>query len=699
MELCCHQTQLNMEFTLEQNQALQAIYQFLASDNQVFILRGSAGTGKTTLLEQVVKYVDAKHMPYYLMAPTGRAAHILANKTGQSATTIHRCIYDLEKLEVLINDDDIAKSEFKFHYPIRVNDEVAPISIVDEGSMIGNRYSEGELWSFGTNHLLDDLLTFAKLNKKGKLIVVGDPYQLPPVKEAESSALQESFFQIYGYKVLAFDLQEVHRQNANSLLLENAIFVRKCCEQKQYNQLKLQEGDEVTSIVDSEVAKQYTSLFSTPELGNSVVICYSNATAIKYNEQIRNIYFNDNANHLQNDDVMMVVNNHYDRQPLTDQLPCDIMNGEFVKVIEWSNEEIHVVPVYENNKKIQLSITFVDVTLLLQSGNVYKCKMITEPILSAQTGTVSTTLIKALYIDFCIRHPEIVKNRKKEPIAFADALQSDRYINALRTRYGYAITCHKSQGGEWSDVFVDFEGVRFNALGARWMYTAITRPRRHIYMIKFSNVSPTQELVFNAVVQSSQPNKYFPLPEPTFCLESPYHTPDASVYLLNKYSEVKRLLENTNYHISNVQSLPYRERYTISSNEGVTYTIDYVYNGKGIFRTPTISNESLRQILEQPIQEPLVYPPLDYEPSNNVAQYLFDTMMKACSDTDVKILKVVEQLEHYVIIYCLQTSSKYASITFAINAKGFITYGAPNTESIPDSKLDHLLLYLRDLVN
>ncbi len=691
-----------MKLTIEQQSALEAIRQFIKSDNQVFILHGYAGTGKTTLLAHVIHEVKAGGYDLHLMAPTGRAAHILHKKTGFPASTIHRGIYNFDKLEVIINDEDIAKSDFKFHYPISNIDEIAPITIVDEGSMIGNRYNEGELWSFGTNHLLNDLITFAKLDKKGKLIIVGDPAQLPPVKESYSLALSSVYFEQLGFKVCTAQLTEVLRQTEDSALMQNAIELRSHIDDEHHNQLQITEGNNVTRISSTNIVDVYMQMCPEPELEKTVVITYSNATANLYNEKIRMRYFGDQAAHLQNGDVMIVVNNHYDKRSIEDiaasnSPKMDIMNGEFVQVVHWGNEVTHHVPVYENKQRIILPITFVDTTIKLPSGELYECKMITEPILSAPRGAVSITLIKALYIDFCMRNDEVVRNRKNEPEAFQNALTNDPYLNALRVRYGYAITCHKSQGGEWETVFADFDGVPFNKDGNRWMYTAWTRARRYIYVANFSNVNPMQHFSINNTTVTNSPTAHFPQPILPLHEASPYHDTSHAFYqvVANKYNEVVQALQGTRYTISSVTSLPYRERYVICSHEGIRYSVDFIYNSKGMFREPAVDNAELQQVLTK--QTPVVYPPLSYEPSTNLMQYLFDIMLKACDSLQIEILKVVEDLEHYQVVYCLRTSSKYAWVTFHINNRGFVTYGAPYAECANDEKLTQLIQNFRNI--
>ena len=681
-----------MALSNDQQRVFNAICQFIKSDKQVFILQGSAGTGKTTLLAHIVAHLEDLHLIYKLMAPTGRAAHILKQKTGADATTIHRGIYDFEKLEVKINEADLADTEFKFHYPIKIEADF-PICIVDEGSMVGNHYNEGELWTFGSCRLLNDLISYAKLDKKGKLIIIGDPAQLPPVKESVSLAMTSSYYEACGYKVECECLTEVFRQKETSEILQSATNIRTAIELNDFTRISLPEGEDITSLQSHNVAKKYLELFPNPQLGNSVVICYSNATANLYNERIRNLIYGEHASELQMNDLMIVVSNCYAPRTFKDPnellygyevdddsiliVPHDIMNGEFVQVLNFDNPETRTIPVYVNKQLEHVQITFVDAVVRLMSGELHYCKMITEPILSAPRGTVSITLLKALFVDFCIRNKELRKH--PQSVEFRNAVHTDPYLNALRVRYGYSITGHKSQGGEWDSVFVDFDGVHYSEQGARWIYTAVTRAKKHLYTINSVRTTPIHRLDIRDIMRTTNINEYYPSPLPATFVASPFHTDTDADYLKNKYAEVAMRLDQSDYQIQSIEHLPYRERYAIHSAKGLLFKVDYMYNAKGIFRNPAITpdNLELTNLLSSSLVQPKVYPPLNYEPSNNTAQYLFEIISQLCDKVQIAILNVVERLEHYQIIYCLNTSSEYAWITFFVNAKGLITYGAP----------------------
>lgn len=685
-----------MELSNDQLRVYNALCHFVKSDKQVFILQGSAGTGKTTLLAEVVNYLNEQNFAFQLMAPTGRAAHILGKKTASKATTIHKGIYDFDKLEVKINEDDISRSEFKFHYPIKLENDIA-ICIVDEGSMIGNHYSEGEMWTFGSNRLLDDLCTFAKLEKGGKLIVIGDLFQLPPVKEHVSLALTADYYEAKGLMVVEERLIEIFRQNNESEILKVADKMRNAMKTGNYTRLNMQEGDEMITLNPEDVPQKYVEMFPEPKLGNSVVISYSNAIANSYNEKIRQLMYGELACGIQKGDLMIVVSNNYGINNNSNSSSQDVMNGEFIQVLEFSNHEERNIPIHITGELKHIKISFVDAVVQLMSGDVKVCKMITEPILSAPKGTVSLELLKALYIDFCIRNRDLCKRPQSDE--FKKAIQLDPYVNALRVRYGYSITGHKSQGGEWDTVFVDYQGVHFNEVGAHWMYTASTRARKKLYAINFVNITPMYSLKINTIIPTVHKNEYYPLPLPKVITTSPFHNESHQIYLKNKYAEIVARLENTNYVIDDIKHLPYRERYILRSSDGVAYQIDWMYNGSGVFRPATItpSSKILDELMNKEFKNHIEYPPLEYEPSNSSMQYLFDIMCNACGKADVDILNVVERLEHYQVFYCLRTSCDFAWITFFVNAAGLITYGAPQAADMNDLKLNLLIDYIKKI--
>lgn len=225
-----------MELTTQQNKVFEQIKAFLDSDASVFILRGYAGTGKTTMVKVIADYVE-QNRQLVMMAPTGRAARVLNKKTGHDAVTIHKAIYARAHVKYK-KVKDVADSEFKFVFPINQSEKGGNIvAIVDEASMLCSRKIEHELFVFGTDNLMEDLLTFVRPNFGGKVIFVGDPAQLPPVGESVSNALRAEYFQEKGLKVIEAELTEVLRQKNDSVILKNAMMIRDLLKKDKRNQL------------------------------------------------------------------------------------------------------------------------------------------------------------------------------------------------------------------------------------------------------------------------------------------------------------------------------------------------------------------------------------------------------------------------------------------------------------------------------
>ena len=224
-----------MDFTKQQKEALTAIDRFLRSDRSVFILRGFAGTGKTTIISPMLELAAAAGKVCQLMAPTGRAAKILSEKTKTQATTIHRAIYELSHIEA-VEGDELKESKIEFRFPLRQLDDaskpgpvISPdtsVLIIDEASMVSSRKSSGDLFIFGSGILLDDILRYARLGEGGKVIFVGDPAQLPPVSDPDSFALDDSFFAGRGILVDSYELTDVIRQESDSTILSNSVKLR-----------------------------------------------------------------------------------------------------------------------------------------------------------------------------------------------------------------------------------------------------------------------------------------------------------------------------------------------------------------------------------------------------------------------------------------------------------------------------------------
>lgn len=469
-----------MVLTTQQNKIFEQIKAFLDSDASVFILRGYAGTGKTTMVKVVADYITQSRQ-LTMMAPTGRAARVLSVKTGYEATTIHKAIY--EKAHIVPKKvKDIAESEFKFMFPIHRSENGGNVvAIVDEASMVCSRKIEHELFIFGTDNLMDDLLTYVRPNFGGKIIFVGDPAQLPPVGEAVSNALRADFFQKKGLKVIETELTEVLRQKGDSIILKNAMMIRDLLNKDKRNQLVFDEQkDDVETVPSEQFLDKYLNNRKKSGRNDSVVICYSNKSANRYNRDIRKALYGEDVP-IRENDILLITQNNY---------RLNRMNGEFVPVLSVGARTQQSAPVYIQRGGTKLSIiitlNFIQVTVTDGDGHQMLC-MLLEDLLTSDKAIISIDENRALYINFCMRHPELKQGTEE----FAEALMSDEYYNAIRAKYGYAVTGHKCQGGEWGKVFVDYTGrTGLDDDSLRWAYTATTRAQKTLYVANLPHITP-----------------------------------------------------------------------------------------------------------------------------------------------------------------------------------------------------------------
>lgn len=691
-----------MEYTYQQKSALSAIESFLASDKSIFILKGYAGTGKTTIIKPVLNLANSLKKSCFLMAPTGRAAKILTEKTGQSATTIHKAIYELSNIEA-IEGDEREESKVEFRFPLRqMTDSRKPgpivspdsaVIIIDEASMVGSRKSTGDLFLFGSGVLLNDVITFSRLDEGGKIIFVGDPAQLPPVGDPDSYALDASYLNARGLFVDSFELTEVIRQGTESTILSNAIKLRSLIQRGIRTDLVLDRKEgEVEEIPMENIASHFCEICPTPSTKGPIVICYSNKKAAAYNNEIRRIYFPDKDETVQVGDRLIIVGNNYSNQNR------EILNGEFGIVVDSSSaveKQIGLVYVNDGSEKkkcIKFELSFRDVTLQFEDGIVIKTKIL-DTLLGSSQPNVTYQEQCALMSNFRLRHKELKANTPE----FVRALMSDPYYNALRAKYGYAITCHKAQGGEWDTTFVDFSGrVGLNKDCLRWSYTAVTRASSMMYGHAMHNIPKFAAKVIDIVSTTSVPAEYYPngASIPT----GPYNNQCDIAPLKAKYWQVANALEGSAYHISGIEHKPYREIYSISDADGNTYKCHALFNKAGILRpfTSAIPGETPDAILSLINGGEAPTFPFLYTPSNQNLSELYSRIQSICDANSITIVNIVEHLNNYKVAYYLQTDAYYAYLDVCVNKYGQITYIAPRSElGQNDTKLALLVESLR----
>ena len=447
-----------MEPTADQRRALSCFGSFLAdrSDRCVMIMRGSAGTGKTSLAAAMVDTLHALGQKLQLMAPTGRAAKVFSVHCHLPASTIHRRIYR-------------RKSSIAGSFSLNDNLYRNALFVVDEASMISGQAS-GET-VFGTNSLLDDLLSYVYGGENCRLLLIGDTAQLPPIGEEESPALQTKVLQAYGMHVYECDLKQVVRQRLDSGILWNATMLRSLITHDEVTQLpkiRFQGFADIVMMPGAEIVESIASSYSHVGEDETMVITRSNKRANIYNIGIRNTVL-DREEELVRGDQLMVVRNKY----LADDQPVSfIANGDRAVVVS-----VH-------NFRDLYGFHFADVTLRFPDYDDFELE--------------STAILDTLHSDAPALTPEQSQQlyervmedyadmpRKTERMA---KLKDDSYYNALQIKYAYAVTCHKAQGGQWTDVFVDQGYLTDDMIGPdyiHWLYTAFTRATGHLYLVNW----------------------------------------------------------------------------------------------------------------------------------------------------------------------------------------------------------------------
>lgn len=451
--------------TIKQDKVLQQLAVFVCEGvaDEVFVLKGYAGTGKTTLISTLVQNLWKAKKKAVLMAPTGRAAKVISNYSNKQALTIHKKIY-------------YPKSEKNggVSFTLQKNKYRDTIFIVDEASMIPDINAESKLFENGS--LLDDLMHYVYSGHNCKLVLIGDTAQLPPVKLDVSPALEEqTITNHYNKEVNAIELDEVMRQGQDSGILANATRLRQSLQDEFYEAFKFDirgytdiirpsDGDELLNAID----EAYNQLGKE----EAVVILRSNKRANLYNQNIRSrILFLETE--LAAGDYMMVVKNNYFWLKPSDEAGF-IANGDIIEILEIFNiKELY------GFRFAEVRVQMVDYPKM----KPFETVLLLDTIHS-QTPSLSYEENNRLYQEVLKDYAHF-KSKYKRFLS----VKNNKYFNALQVKFSYAITCHKSQGGQWNTVFIEQpylpNGIDKDFL--RWLYTALTRAKEKVYLIGFKD--------------------------------------------------------------------------------------------------------------------------------------------------------------------------------------------------------------------
>ena len=449
---------MGMMPTAEQEHAIDVFSLFMTDrdDHVVMILRGSAGTGKTTLAGAIVRAMNVLKQKMILLAPTGRAAKVFALNAGHSAYTIHRRIYRQKSA------GDISAFNLNF------NNNRDTLFMIDEASMIANQgYGES---AFGSGCLLDDLMQFVYNGANCRMVLVGDKAQLPPVGEDESPALMSDVLRAYGMKVYECDLNQVLRQSEDSGILWNATRIRTLIDDWVLPKIRFQGFADIVRVPGDELIESLATSYSRVGMDETMVITRSNKRANIYNQGIRNTVLDREDELCRGDQLMIVKNNYY-------------WTEQSKEISFLANGDIAVVQRVRNVQEL-FGFRFADVTMTLPDYDSYELtatvildSLTTEsPALSREQQEQLYNAVMEDYADIPLKADRIKQ------------LKKDKYFNALQIKFAYAVTCHKAQGGQWAHVYIDQGYMTDDMLTPdyiHWLYTAFTRATEKLFLVNW----------------------------------------------------------------------------------------------------------------------------------------------------------------------------------------------------------------------
>lgn len=447
-----------------QNELAQKLAGFVAESetDAVFILKGYAGTGKTTMLSSLVRTFVKFKFRSVLLAPTGRAAKVLSNYAGQNAYTIHKSIYRQQ-----------SSTDGAGRFVLNKNLYKDTFFIVDEASMISNSNSETSI--FGSGRLLEDLIEYVYSGSNCRLFLVGDTAQLPPVGLDVSPALSKKELDFYDRYVYEYELTEVVRQDQHSGILFNATFLRNLITDGNYNSgyfdIECSQFDDIRRLSGADLIEEISTCYDRFGLIETIVVTRSNKRANKFNEGIRSTILYKEAD-ISVGDLIMIVKNNYFWLEANEKIDF-IANGDIAEIIS----------IYKHEEMYGFRFANVSLRLLDYPDIEFNCKIMLDTLnieSAALTNDQNRKLFDAVSEDYLD-----IRSKKKR----WEKIRENPYFNALQVKFAYAVTCHKAQGGQWKAVFVDqgyLTEEMLNTEFLRWLYTAFTRPTERLYLVNFN---------------------------------------------------------------------------------------------------------------------------------------------------------------------------------------------------------------------
>ncbi|MFO7869668.1 MAG: AAA family ATPase [Bacteroidales bacterium] len=444
--------------TSDQKEVLEKIAHFIHSPSEVFILKGYAGTGKTSLVSTITETLYELEIPVVLMAPTGRAAKVLSQYTHKPSYTIHKSIYKQ------VSQGNTHK--FSLFY----NKQSQAIFIIDEASMLANISAGKSI--FGSGRLIDDIFEYIFGSQKNcKLILIGDEAQLPPVGLSESPALQKKFIeQSYLKTTIDTTLETVVRQNHASGILNTATRIRTLLQEQNTSYPHITPSEDVETVTGDVLIEKIESSYNTAGTENTIIITRSNKYANKYNEGIRSMILWRDSRIAVGDYIMIVKNNYFWTE--SNKTIDFIANGDIAEIVAVKNYE----DLYD--------FSFVNATLRFPDyhNEEVDVKLLLETLNSESPGLTYEDNMR--FFETVMEDYTDINNKRTR----YQELRKNPYFNALHIKFAYAITCHKAQGGQWKHVYIDHGYMPEDTISIdflRWLYTACTRATEKLFLVNF----------------------------------------------------------------------------------------------------------------------------------------------------------------------------------------------------------------------
>jgi len=676
----------NYVLTKGQDSLIEELEIFLSDDSSCFLLKGYAGTGKTFMMKGLTDYLAANNRTFKIAAPTGRAAKIISQKTKRRAYTLHKTIYSGNNLKEYKTKDVDGTETYKFYYELKNNEEPAnTVYIVDESSMISNVYSDGEFFRFGSGFLLNDFIKYINIDNKyhnKKIIFIGDNAQLPPINMNFSPALDAKYLdEVCNVVAKEYELTEVVRQKTESGVLFNATKIRQAIKANSFNSLDIQtQFPDINKTKHEELLETYLLACDNKIDDETIIIAHSNNLVKEYNNFVRNHFF-PSQKFITTGDKVILVNNNYNYQEI------ELLNGDFGKIKEVSpeNESIIIRLKYKNKEgkviEKEVNLSFRDVVIVFTDNDQIKhniqCKII-ENLLYSNKRDLSSDELKAIYIDFKIRNDKLKPGTKE----FKNALRSDKYFNALRIKFGYAVTCHKAQGGEWKNTFLNCKTSMgyFNSSYFRWLYTGITRASENLFTIDEPHFKGERNFVQTKTNNSNNTQGSIILNEELLEMEIPFYFPEEKPFLKNIFLTIFDVLKDSNIQINTIKHTDYLEHYTFSQGEeNTSFKIHYNDQNKiSIIEKSTNSSpisETIFSKIQQLINKVIITPVEDeskasaksFEFEADFLQNFYENIKTKTDNANITI----SNIEHhqYLEVYEFKKNGFVATYRFWYNGK------------------------------